>query len=110
MSRAHPPGAKLYLVVRADLPPGLQAAQLVHAATVLCFEQPDAALAWHNGIQNVVCLTGEDEREDARSVPEPIDLDQSHLLQRAPSPNSVAAQLGQAEVLVSGSSQRTCLA
>ena len=49
--------ARLYLVVRADLPPGLQAAQLVHAATQLCLDQPEAAQAWHSGSQNVVCLS-----------------------------------------------------
>ena len=56
-----PPCAKLYLVVRADLPPGLQAAQLVHAGTMFCFEQPQAAGAWYSEVQNVVCLACPDK-------------------------------------------------
>jgi peptidyl-tRNA hydrolase len=68
--RPAPGTIKLYLIVRADLPPGLQAAQLVHAATVLCLEQTAAAMAWHRGVQNVVCLAAPNESELAQHARE----------------------------------------
>lgn len=48
---------KLYVVVRADLAPGLQAAQACHAAMeFVVARHPDLGRAWHRGSNNLVLL------------------------------------------------------
>lgn len=53
---------KLFIVTRADLPPGARAAQLAHAALAFAFEHPEIAGAWHRGSNNIVLLEARDEQ------------------------------------------------
>ena len=46
----------MFIVVRNDLPPGLQAAQAVHAGFLFAQEHPDETNEWHNTSQFVVIL------------------------------------------------------
>ncbi len=48
---------KLYVVVRADLPVGLQASQAVHAAQEFVLTQPRVARAWRAASNTVVLVT-----------------------------------------------------
>lgn len=48
--------SKLYLVVRGDLPPGLQAAQAAHAAQEFVFAHPERAKAWRVSSNTVVLV------------------------------------------------------
>jgi peptidyl-tRNA hydrolase len=54
---------KLYIVVRADLKPGLQAAQACHALRLFSAEHPEEDRAWYEGSNNLVLLQVPDERE-----------------------------------------------
>lgn len=45
---------KLFIVVRADLDPGLQMAQAIHAAIQWVIEDPDLSHIWHRQSNNVV--------------------------------------------------------
>jgi peptidyl-tRNA hydrolase len=47
----------LFIVVRKDLPPGLQTAQAVHAAFLFASEHPEAMAKWHEESNFVVVLT-----------------------------------------------------
>lgn len=49
------------MITRADLSPGLQAAQCVHAAFALAREHPDEVEHWWNGSSTLVLLTTADE-------------------------------------------------
>jgi peptidyl-tRNA hydrolase len=48
-------------VVRADLAPGLQAAQACHALRLFSAEHPDEDRAWYEGSNNLVLLQVPDE-------------------------------------------------
>jgi peptidyl-tRNA hydrolase len=70
---------KLFIVVRADLDPGLQMAQAVHAAVQWVIEGPDLSSIWHRKSNNVVVkhvpdeaalLALADKAEDRRCVVE----------------------------------------
>jgi hypothetical protein len=54
---------KLYIVVRADLPPGLQAAQAMHAQREFAERYPEIEARWHKDSNTVVILatSGEDD-------------------------------------------------
>ncbi len=52
---------RLFLVVRADIPPGLQASQLVHASCEFAFERPSEYAQWFKESKNVVLLQVPDE-------------------------------------------------
>lgn len=52
---------KLYLVTRADLRHGSQAAQLVHGMASFARDYPEAFDAWQRTSNTVVCLAVEDE-------------------------------------------------
>ena len=52
---------KLYIVVRNDLTPGLQAAQAVHAALSFAFTHPQDGRIWHDTTPYVVVLQTPDE-------------------------------------------------
>lgn len=52
-----PVETKLYVLIRDDLPPGLQLAQAVHAATAFALAHPDLA----SSTPNVVVLAVADE-------------------------------------------------
>ena len=52
---------KLYGVVRGDLPPGLQAAQLGHALVAYVLARPRETARWHTESNNLVCLSVPDE-------------------------------------------------
>ena len=53
--------SKLYAVTRADLPAGLQAAQLGHALVAYVLAQPAQAARWHTRSNNLVCLAVPDK-------------------------------------------------
>lgn len=46
----------MYVVVRGDLSPGLQAAQAVHAGFLFATEYPEATREWHDTSQYVIVL------------------------------------------------------
>lgn len=46
----------MYVVVRNDLRPGLQAAQAVHAGFLFASEYPDETKDWHTNSQFVIVL------------------------------------------------------
>ncbi len=52
---------KLYLVTRADLPPGLRAAQLCHAMREFAEAHPEVERAWYRDSNNLVLLEVADE-------------------------------------------------
>lgn len=52
---------KLYVVVRADLPPGLQAAQAMHAQREFAAEHPEIEARWHRESNTVAILSVPDE-------------------------------------------------
>jgi peptidyl-tRNA hydrolase len=54
---------RLYVVGRADLVPGLRAAQLCHAARLFADEHPEVEGAWYRDSNNLVLLEVEDEAE-----------------------------------------------
>lgn len=54
---------KLYLITRADLRHGAQAAQLVHGMASFARDFPQEFSAWERTSNTVVCLTVRDERE-----------------------------------------------
>ncbi len=51
---------RLYLVVRADLPPGDQATQAAHALSAFAVEYPDEHRAWHTAGKNLILLATTD--------------------------------------------------
>lgn len=53
--------SKLRLLTRADLPPGAQASQLVHAVAQFFYEHPEQARRWYEESNTVVLLAAEDE-------------------------------------------------
>jgi peptidyl-tRNA hydrolase len=55
------PREKLYVAVRGDLIPGLQAAQAAHAAIQFCFEHPDVAKYWTENSNYIGILQVPDE-------------------------------------------------
>lgn len=52
---------RLYVVVRADLSPGLKLAQACHALRLFAEEHPSVELAWYRGANNLVVLQVPDE-------------------------------------------------
>ena len=52
---------RLYVIVRADLAPGLQLAQSCHAVAAFGASYPEPFAAWHRGESNIVCLQARDE-------------------------------------------------
>lgn len=52
---------KLYVVVRADLPPGAQVAQSCHALRLFTHEHPEIDRQWYEESNNLVCLQVDDE-------------------------------------------------
>jgi len=52
---------KLYLISRRDLAPGLEAAQIAHAAIEMALAHPELVRAWHADSNNVVLLEVADE-------------------------------------------------
>jgi peptidyl-tRNA hydrolase len=54
---------RLYVVTRADLAPGAQIAQSVHAAFAFAAQHGEAARAWMAASNTVACLVAQDEAE-----------------------------------------------
>lgn len=54
---------RLYVVVRADLPPGAQAVQAAHAMREFAAEYPRLEAAWHEKSNTLVVLAAKDERD-----------------------------------------------
>ena len=52
---------RLYVVVRADIAPGLQLAQACHAVAAFGTSFPGPFTTWHHGDSNIVCLQARDE-------------------------------------------------
>lgn len=52
---------KLYLITREDLPPGAQAAQLVHAMRQWVEDYPEADRAWFENSNTIVLLAASNE-------------------------------------------------
>jgi hypothetical protein len=50
------------VIVRGDLPPGLQLAQSGHALAAFCLTYPKLAEEWHNESNYLVCLSAPDEQ------------------------------------------------
>jgi peptidyl-tRNA hydrolase len=48
---------KLYIVVRSDISAGLQVAQSCHAVCSFAAEYPESWKQWHEGPNNIVCLS-----------------------------------------------------
>lgn len=53
--------ARLYIAVRADLPPGLQAAQAVHAAFEFSVHHPDLVRGWVRDSNYLIVVSVPDE-------------------------------------------------
>lgn len=68
---------RLFVIVRADLPPGAQLAQAVHTAREFAAAHGELDRLWHEGSKNLVALQVPDEpalhalraRADAAGVP-----------------------------------------
>lgn len=54
---------RLYVIVRADLPAGLQLAQSVHAFDALEQSRPDVVCAWRGSKANLIVLHATDRAE-----------------------------------------------
>lgn len=52
---------KLYVLTRANISPGYQLAQAVHAGTQFAIEHPEWATEWNDIWKNLVCLQVKDE-------------------------------------------------
>jgi hypothetical protein len=54
---------KIYIVVRADLPPGDRCAQACHALAAFTLEHTELARAWNRDSNNLVILECQDEAQ-----------------------------------------------
>lgn len=66
---------RLYIVTRADLPPGDQAVQGAHALTEFLVEHPETAKAWHEQSNTLAFLSVPDEDSLERLRERAFDLD-----------------------------------
>ena len=57
---------KMYVVVRADLSPGLQVAQSCHALRLFVDEHPEVDQAWYRSSNNLVVLQSSSKEELAK--------------------------------------------
>ena len=57
---------KLFVVVRADLPPAQQAVQAIHAARQFAAEHPEQELSWFTGSNHLALLSVESEEDILR--------------------------------------------
>lgn len=93
---------KLYIVTRRDLPPGLQAAQVAHAAFLFAYEHHPIHRQWLTesnfliilSVENEEALSDLGERAEALNLPvswftEPDIDDQLTAIAIAPSPTTV---------------------
>lgn len=53
--------ARLYVIVRMDMIPGLQAAQASHAAQEFVFDHPETARSWRDTSNTIALLGATDE-------------------------------------------------
>ena len=95
---------KLFVIVRADLPAGLQVAQACHALRQFVAEHPETDRAWFEGSNNLVVLQVPSEgallalAERAHGVPasvfrEPDLGDQATAIAIGPAGSALVAQL-----------------
>lgn len=66
---------RLYIVTRADLPPGAQIAQSCHALRAFVELHPELDLAWHEAGGNLVVLSVENERALERLYTHAVDVE-----------------------------------
>jgi peptidyl-tRNA hydrolase len=89
---------KLYLAVRADLVPGLAAAQAVHAALQFQQQHPDVVMPWMRDSQFLVIVSVSDEIAliglASRALEAGIDVSTWHEPDMADSATAVALQPG----------------
>jgi peptidyl-tRNA hydrolase len=94
----------MYIIVRADLKPGLQAAQACHALRLFSAEHPEEDRAWYEGSNNLVLLQIPNEaellklKERANGTPlalfrEPDINDEATALAIAPSGRRLVSNL-----------------
>lgn len=50
-------------MVRSDLPPGLQLAQVAHAAIGIALEAPEVVAGWHEASNNIVVVSAASETQ-----------------------------------------------
>lgn len=93
---------KLYIITRRDLPPGLQSAQVAHAAFEFAYEHRPLAHSWQKESNFLIILSTQDELEltelghsaEELNLPvswfrEPDIEDQLTAIAIAPSPDTV---------------------
>ena len=81
-------GDKLYIVVRADLLPGQQLAQSVHAAFQFSKEHPNIAINWMKKSNFICVLQIKNESELANLAVKTIKLNLAHSEFREPDYNN----------------------
>jgi peptidyl-tRNA hydrolase len=83
---------RLYIAVRADMPPGLQAAQAVHAAFQFSFDWPAMALAWVRDSNFLVVVAVPDETALAERATAAVEEGIARTIVREPDlSNSITA-------------------
>lgn len=75
---------KLYLLVRKDLAPGAQAAQLVHAMRQFTHEHPDVDRVWFTGSNTVAVLSVRDETHLREVLHKAVSRGVKHSVFREP--------------------------
>ena len=78
---------KLYIITRQDLLPGLQAAQITHAAVDFIFKYPEQAQQWRNNSNYVVALSVANEAELTKLAINLVKTDIDYCLFKEPDLN-----------------------
>lgn len=76
--------SKLFIITRADLPPGAIAAQSVHAALAFAHDYEDEYRAWYKGSNNIVLLSVPDEAALIALAKRALDAGVSYAVFREP--------------------------
>ena len=77
-------GDKLYVITRADLEPGYQAVQSIHAAIQFKFEHPEISLNWFEKSNYLGLLSVANEEELIKLTQQAKELDISYSIFREP--------------------------
>lgn len=84
---------KLFIIVRADLPPGAQLAQSVHACTSFAHAFPTIEGRWYAQSNNLVCLQTKDEASLMSLAERSEALGIAHSVFREPDFNNEATAM-----------------